>query len=110
MRAKSFFYVSLGILALAAAYHLGATTATAQQGSMVSGFAAQDGYYFSVLTPNGDVYARTMPTGGVPSTLEYHGNFWAGTGPTPTKVESFGQVKARYRGERAAPSSTPTNR
>lgn len=97
MRARTFMQVSIGILALALAYHLGATSAGAQQGSVVSGFAAQTGYYFSVLTPNGDLYARSLPTGGVPGPLEYHGNFWSGAAPTVVQSTSFGAVKARYR-------------
>jgi len=36
MSAKSFFYVSLGILALAAAYHLGASNARAQSGGAIT--------------------------------------------------------------------------
>jgi hypothetical protein len=36
-RARSFLYVSLGILALALAYHLGASTATAQVANVAVG-------------------------------------------------------------------------
>jgi hypothetical protein len=35
MRSRTFLHVSLGILALAAAYHLGASTALAQRGGPV---------------------------------------------------------------------------
>jgi len=53
MRAKSFFYVSLGILALALAYHLGATTAGAQgAGNPIAVALSSNG----VVTANGDVY------------------------------------------------------
>jgi hypothetical protein len=89
MRAKSFFYVCLGILALATAYHLGATNATAQAPSnpVVATFGG-----FGVVTANGDVYQAQ--TGGGPWTLE--SNVFAG-GSTPTAQKSWGQVKVEHR-------------
>ncbi|MBI1799855.1 MAG: hypothetical protein HYR73_09245 [Candidatus Eisenbacteria bacterium] len=97
-RARTFFYGCAGILLLALAYHFGAGSATAQQGSMVSGFTAVNSTYYIVLTGNGDVYRRNMPGPGFsPGPLELMGNFWSGTGPTPATRESFGQLKVKYR-------------
>ncbi|HEY3216361.1 MAG TPA: hypothetical protein VGK93_07705 [Candidatus Eisenbacteria bacterium] len=103
MFAKRFFYVCAGLLCLAIAYHLGARNAGAQSGSMVSGFAAEGtgidpnraNGMFSVMTPNGDIFARYMDSGGGGGSLRYVGNFWDGT--TPTQQSTFGSVKARYR-------------
>ena len=102
MFAKRFFYVCAGLLCLAIAYHLGARSAAAQSGSPVSGLTVTNvgcGGAVYVLTPNGDLYARGLTcngmTGSVPA---FQGNFWSGA--TPTTQETFGSVKARYRGER----------
>ena len=94
MRSRTFLHVSLGILALATAYHLGARSASAQLGQSVSGFSfdASNAY---VMTGNGDVYRRFMDGQTTSGGLVYIGNFWGG--PTPTQQESFGAVKARYR-------------
>jgi hypothetical protein len=95
MRARSFLHVSLGILALAAAYHLGARSATAQApGNSVAGVSAYpDGGYSHIVvaTANGDVYGKFATYG-----WENLGNVFSG-GPTPARQESFGAVKARYR-------------
>lgn len=84
MRSATFRNIALGILALAAVYHLGAHNARAQQGSTVSGFtgagsasSGQADAAVVVMTPNGDVYERFMHNN--PSTsdsLYYVGNFW----------------------------------
>jgi hypothetical protein len=111
MRAKSFFYVSLGILALAAAYHLGATNAHGQVSSQVAGLA-MPGNMFLVLTPNGDIYMNrdlaAAAGGTVAPGTTLIGNFWSSA--TPTTRDSWGSVKARYRGERGAVTNTPTDR
>ena len=64
MRSATFRNIALGILALAAAYHLGARSATAQAGTKgVSGFAVSawsDRYGLYMVTPNGDVYVRRL--------------------------------------------------
>ena len=92
MRAKSFFYVSLGILALALAYHLGAATATAQApGNPVVAMTP-----WVAITANGDLYA---PLGNpVPGPFPWvrAGNVLAGS-PTPAAQPTFGQLKAQYR-------------
>lgn len=87
--AKKFFYVSAGMFLLALAYHLGASTATAQAPSNpVVAFSGQ-----TVITASGDVFfASNIPNG--PWTLT--SNVFGG-GPTPALHESWGQVKARYQ-------------
>lgn len=95
--AKKFFYVCAGVFLLALSYHLGARNATAQTGSMVSGFSAVTPEYapcLYVMTPNGDVYSSCGPDFSRPP--NFVGNFWGG-GPTPVRPETWGSVKARYR-------------
>ena len=101
MRSRTFLHVSLGILALAAAYHLGARSATAQAGTQVLGFAVTEsggdprvGNAY-VITTSGEVFSRSMNSVGGGGPLNSLGNFWGG--PTPARQESFGAVKARYR-------------
>jgi hypothetical protein len=101
MRSRTFLNVSLGILALALAYHCGARTATAQAGSAVATFsvAGTQGQYHYLMTPNGDVYLHIIsgPAGAYSSSPPiYLGNYWGGA--TPTEQSSFGSLKARYRG------------
>ena len=88
---KKLFYASASILMLALAYHLGATTATAQApGNPIVGFAGA-----LACTANGDVYgiAGVDPTYGHWNRV---GNIFAG-GPTPAAQPTFGQLKAQYR-------------
>ncbi len=124
MRAKSFFYVTLGILALA--FHLGASTAGAQS----SVFRVLGVNYVGV---GGDVYVfapsllgwAKVPSNELPpvpasSLVEYQGQFaitaagegwvlpdigaaaWVSKGfvpgaATPTTPTTFGALKAKYR-------------
>lgn len=93
MFAKRFFYVSAAILCLAAAYHLGASTATAQApGNPV--VAAGDAAWGEswVVTANGDVFSTVQPF----SDWSPRGNVFTGS-PVPVQQESFGSLKARYR-------------
>ena len=92
--ARKFFYVCAGMLMLALSYHLGASTATAQAGGSVV-VAATAGNY--VFTANGDVY-RPVTWFPDPSQWAWAGNVFGSGGPTPALHESWGQVKARYRG------------
>lgn len=111
MRSRTFLNVSLGILALAAAYHLGARTATAQSpGSPVVSAWTHPTYNFdAVVTANGDVYAR-WPSGNASAQWAFQSNVFGSATPT-TSQESFGSVKARYRGEREPQGVKPsTNR
>ena len=119
--ARKFFYVCAGMLMLALAYHLGASTAGAQ----VSQFRVLDPNLMYVET-GGQIYALTAQGWVVPSSfppvpmsslLAGHGPYitTGGTGwwldgyqnvwnsfplpgsPTPAMHESWGHVKARYR-------------
>jgi hypothetical protein len=94
---KKLFYASASILMLAFAYHLGASTATAQAPSnspvaMVSGVGGTTmGANGAIVTANGDVYA----------TLNYAdwfriGNIFTGP-PTSAPTQSWGALKAKYR-------------
>jgi hypothetical protein len=58
MRAKTFFYVCAGLLMLAVTYHLGASSAGAQQApGEITGIMYFEGVT-TVVTSNGDIYAR----------------------------------------------------
>jgi hypothetical protein len=98
MRARTFLQVSLGILALAAAYHLGTTSATAQVVSgnpVVATFAIANPDY-SVITANGDVYytaASPQGTGWMRGSNIFTNSLPTATNPTTT----FGAIKARFR-------------
>ena len=77
MFAKKLFYVSAALFLFAAAYHLGATSATAQSGARVSGFVVH-GYNHYAMTPNGDVFHRASAgfAGPYSSPPTLVGNFW----------------------------------
>jgi hypothetical protein len=63
-KARAFFFVCLGILALVLAYHFGASTATAQApGNPIVAFTAYSGaasIVAAAVTANGDIYATTI--------------------------------------------------
>lgn len=97
MRARTFMQVSIGILALAAAYHLGANSARAQvvSGNPVVGIADTPGlsqFNVTVVSANGDVYGAHQPEG----PWQPIANVFAG-GATPVHATSFGELKVRYR-------------
>ena len=87
---KRFFYASAAILMLAIAFHVGASTATAQAPSNPV-VAAPD--QFHAFASNGDEYVDGAGNG---RSWVLVGNVFTGT-PTPALHESFGQLKARYR-------------
>jgi hypothetical protein len=62
-KVKGFFYVSLGILALAAAFHLGAQKAQSQSGSEVvrTEVRAGERNYVWVITKDGGAYLIAAP-------------------------------------------------
>jgi len=66
MLARRFFYVSLGILALAVAYHLGATRATAEWNHSVPGeivgFASRGGICYA-FSQSGQAWGLDSPSG-----------------------------------------------
>ena len=92
-RARTFFYVCLGLLCVVAAYHLGATNAKAQAPSN----PVVASYVFNVpcvVTANGDVYERSTPGG--EQTFHYVTNVFGGGAPTSAQSMSIGQLKAKY--------------
>ena len=103
-RAKAFFFVCLGILALAVAYHFGATTATAQAPGNACvamtnyNLSSTIGYEISVLTENGDVYGWDR------STWTHISNVFTNSPPVTVQRESWGSVKQRYLSPDAARS------
>jgi hypothetical protein len=143
MRARSFLHVSIGILALAAAYHLGARSAGAQAGYGIEAAASYDvpgfAYEPKLAVINRIVWelggsgprqavpepipgtARAIAVGVRGVVLE-NGEVWSHdsgawqlqgvfpVGPTPTQSESWGSVKARYRGERGIGQPAPLDR
>lgn len=92
---KKLFYVSAALLFLSAAYHLGASTATAQgAGGTAVAMAPEGGGYMLALTANGDLYRAQ---GGTRTyNFEFVGNIFSGP-PTPTTTTSFGALKVKYR-------------
>lgn len=132
MRSRTFLHVSLGILALAAAYHLGARSAGAQIGLAIEGANVDDGTLSVAVNrliyrvaSSGDIGQLTFqPVPGSSPIITTAGRtetwamtadgkayFWtqgewvlradfATLGPTTVQLESWGSVKARYRGER----------
>jgi hypothetical protein len=97
MFAKRLFFVSASILMLAFAYHLGASTATAQAPSnpVVGITYAQTSIYgatVAAVTANGDYYFDSGSNGHFVRV----GNVFVG-GATTTQTETMGQLKARYR-------------
>jgi len=93
-KARAFFYVCAGLFLLALSYHLGARSATAQApGNPVVALLNSD-TPITVATANGDIYRSPSPEG--PWTRQ--SNVFGA--PTPAQQESFGGLKAKYRGER----------
>lgn len=99
--AKKFFYVCMGLLALAGAYHLGAESVVAQTpGDQVA--AAQittEGAtrtYVSIVTLNGDVYRATLAhNAGAYNEWVYCGSLWGGV--IGNSQGSIGDVKSLFR-------------
>ena len=77
---KKLFYASASILMLALAYHLGATSVSAQAGSG----ALMGGYGNFVCTPNGDIWFSDGRGGWSPSSL---GNVFNGSPAGRTIVQ-----------------------
>jgi hypothetical protein len=96
-RARAFFYVCAGIFLLALSYYLGASNATAQANSSVTGFTTTDGCTFYVLTPNGDIFkgGRVTDCNSPFGAATRVANFW--NGATPAAQQTWGKLKASYR-------------
>lgn len=96
MRARTFMQVSIGILALALAYHFGASSAGAQGAgypivAMVINPGGAPHTGGALVAANGDVYTTDNW-----ATWYLTGNAFTGP-PTPVQSTSFGALKARYR-------------
>ena len=86
-KAREFFLVCAGIFLLALAYHLGANSASAQQGSQPLGLGVavnQGCEDIFVITPNGDVFQRCGTNAWKSRGPAYIGNFWSGTAAPPS--------------------------
>ena len=80
---KRFFYASVAVLMLAIAYHLGATTATAQSLATPVGIAL-NGDGIVVMDQNGELFyqelisSSSFSKGVIAAHATYMGNFWTG--------------------------------
>ena len=92
--ARKFFFVCAGLLCLAIAFHLGATTAGAQAPSNSVVAATENGYL--VFTANGDYYysQSASPEGG--GHFVHIGNLFSG-GSVNVQKGTLGELKARFR-------------
>ena len=106
-KAKAFAFVALGILALVAAFHLGARSAQGQAPGVVAAAVPSNPYlrdsagnaYYGVLMENGDAYGwRTTEYGGptVGVAPQYLGNLFSGA-PVQTQGTTWGRIKAERR-------------
>ena len=98
--AKRFLFVCLGLLALAVAYHLGATKAESYTGSpFVSlcsyNYGGSTGAYLA-LTEDGTIYWASSPWPGGPfPTWQAWGQI--PTGATATQASTWGSIKAQFK-------------
>lgn len=93
--AKTFFYVSLGILALAGAFHMGARSAQGQApGNPVVGISSTGAASFAFLavTANGDVYKSSS----LGDTWILVSNVFSGA-PVQATETTWGRIKAERR-------------
>ena len=106
MTARKFFYISLGTLALATAYHLGATRTEAQGGATFAGMTVNTAGTRTIafaITTNGDVYARDgMPRCDGGSIAWTSNCEWTPVGnvldgPTALAGGSWGAIKGRFK-------------
>ncbi len=88
---KKLFYASAAVLMLALAYHLGASTATAQAPS--NPVVAMEASGAQVMTANGDLYTSPDPVHGMSYTLV--NNVFSGA--TPARQSSWGALKVQSR-------------
>ena len=84
---KRFMYGSVGVLALAVAFHLGSATAKAGGGTVVS--VGGLGEWVWAVTQNGDVYRLRYDGTGL---WAYHSNLFGAVAMEPS---TWGQIKHR---------------
>ncbi len=92
---KRFFYASMGILALAISFHLGASTVKASgstQTVAAFGLYVYDQSSHVAVTPDGDLYTSN---GAGEYPYVFQGNIFGGT--TKTEDASWGEVKEMFR-------------
>jgi hypothetical protein len=94
-KARAFFFICAGLLCLAIAYHLGATSVQAQEpGNPIVGFSGP-----LVCTANGDIYGAVALGGNASAYGQWTrvGNVFTGQIPTQAAPQpTWGQVKAKY--------------
>lgn len=89
---RKLFYVSASLLMLALAYHLGASTATAQApGNPVVAVFIGSGDNISAVTANGDVFGANTSSG----PWAFRSNVFSGA--TPARQSSWGALKVQSR-------------
>ena len=94
-RAKTFFYVSLGILALAVAFHFGARSAQSQAPSpIVAATQMATSGAANVFLENGDVWVWN---GSNDFQGRFRGNVFGGDAPVQATETTWGRIKADRR-------------
>jgi hypothetical protein len=88
--AKKFMYVCLGILALAAAYHLGAESACSTLANRAVMFSMDQGGFY-VMTDTGEIWGYSHSSG-----VWTHLVTWPYDPPTQTRQGTWGQIKAEF--------------
>ncbi len=93
---KRFMYASIGLLALIAAFHLGASTVQSQSPddvvSMSAVYPGSGGVNVQAVTTCGDVYVSTDNG----STWHYRANIF-GSEPSKMDETTWGRVKAEFK-------------
>lgn len=93
---KKLFLGSASVLMLALAYHLGASTATAQAPSNPIAnvaYVSWPGNGLVAMTTNGDSFFSSDNG----ATWQHAGNVFSGGGPVPSRAQSWGSVKVQQR-------------
>ena len=93
--ARKFFFVCAGLLCLAIAFHLGASSAGAQapSNSVVAVIGGTCPNFSSVVvTANGDLYGSNYCS----DSWAHIGNVFSG-GPVNVEKHTLGELKARFR-------------
>ena len=94
MKAKSFMFVSVGILALAVAYNLGVNSVKAQGSGMPIAFQSQDiAYNIDFLTDTGEVWHVHRNDPGSPWIASFIYNW---DQPIPTGDTNWSKVKSGF--------------
>lgn len=98
-RAKLFFFIAAGVLALSIAFQLGTKSVQAQSTGGDTTIVSTSGSvtdWMAVVLSNGDIWLLRSQAPGTWIT-RYEGNFYGVTGVVPSAASSLGQLKASYR-------------